>query len=310
MIWNKAIQHVKKGNDLILLVVVDSKGSSPGRQGFKMIVSEDGSLYGSVGGGIMEHKLVELAREMIQKGPHVMLKNQVHGDAAPEESSGMICAGSQRVALLKLDDQYLSTLEQIDGHKGLGSLMLSPAGLRFEKVDVTQGEEGFSAGEDWVYREFTGKKGQLYIFGGGHVSLAVCKLFSDLDFYIRVFDNREMELSTVQENTYADEISIIDYGEAEDHVTDGPNHYVIIMTAGHEFDGLILEQMMSKKLRYLGMMGSRKKVESIFNVLRKTGLEDSDFDRVHAPIGMDIKSETPMEIAVSIAAEIIRLKNN
>ena len=111
------------------------------------------------------------------------------------------------------------------------------------------------------------------------------------------------------ENNFAHELRLIDYVKAEDHVLEGLNTYVVIATASHESDGLILEQMLSKKLRYLGMLGSRKKVDYIKNVLKKVGWKNEELEQIDAPIGLKIGSQTPAEIAVSIAAKIIKVKN-
>jgi xanthine dehydrogenase accessory factor len=125
-----------------------------------------------------------------------------------------------------------------------------------------------------------------------------------LDFRVVVYDNRK-ELSTFAANTFANQKEIIDYLNVSHLVTEGENSYVAIMSFGHKFDQIILKQLLPKKLKYLGMIGSKHKVQSIYDSLREFDFTDIDFARIDSPIGVSIKSQTPVEIAISIAAKII-----
>jgi xanthine dehydrogenase accessory factor len=310
MIWTFILQKLEEDKRVVLLTVVESRGSSPGRPGFKMAVSED-EWEGSVGGGIMEFELMALAKEMFQSGQKVRLKRLVHGGDHGPDSSGMICAGSQKVALVLLEQAHLSTIQKMVKYAS-GKMTIASDGLAFlpaEEGGKLPAQKLFKEGDQWSYEENLGARPHLYIFGGGHVGLAVSRCFSLLDFDITLFDNRSDELKTIRSNHYIEDIQIIDYTQAEDVVPDGPDHYVVIMTSSHESDGLILEQMLSKKLSYLGMLGSVKKAKFIFNVLQKTGVSEEELQRVDTPMGLEIASETPMEIAISIAAKIIQIKN-
>jgi xanthine dehydrogenase accessory factor len=163
--------------------------------------------------------------------------------------------------------------------------------------------------DDWIYKEKTGYKNQLFIIGGGHCALAFSKLMRSMDFYIRVYDERS-GLKTMVENDAAHEQHFIaGYEELEQLVPPGASHYVVIMTFGYRTDDVALRALLGKEFKYLGLLGSKKKVEKMFEDYRNAGINKESLQRIHTPVGLPIKSQTPEEIAVSIAAEIIRVKN-
>lgn len=298
----------------MLLFVLDSKGSSPGRQGFFMAVDANGKMAGSIGGGIMEHKLVEMAREKLRDGRQEPgVKKQVHDKSAVNQS-GMICSGEQTIWLYPVQQKDGATIQNIlsslDNHKN-GTLILSPEGIRFDtSIAARNYEYKFLSENNWLYKEKTGYKNQLFIIGGGHCALAFSKLMRDMDFYITLFEERK-ELNTVQQNEFAHEIIIVDdYTALSNLIPSGPNQYVVIMTFGYRTDDIALRSLLDKKFMYLGMLGSKKKMEKLFADYRTDGVNEELLQRIHTPIGLDISSRTPEEIAVSIAAEIIQTKNH
>lgn len=308
-------ERLKKDIPVVLMTVVRRDGSSPGKVGFKMAVAVDGEIIGSVGGGTMEHLLVEKAKKQLlnSSGLKPILLFQNHDPEAKENYSGMICSGSQTVAFLPLGKKDLSEVEKIcaatdSGEKGV--LKITPEGMTFtEGAQLEQPKiSRITDADNWEYHEQLGMQDTLYVFGGGHVGLAVSKIFKNLGFYIKVFDNRE-NINTLKENTFADEKHVVNYEEAGKLVPDGFNIYVVIITFSHKSDLLVLRQMLEKKLKYLGMMGSAKKVETLFGKLKKEGFSQEQLNRVYAPIGLPINSESPAEVAISIAAQIISVKN-
>jgi len=130
----------------------------------------------------------------------------------------------------------------------------------------------------------------------------------DLGFIVEIFDDRE-GLSTFDNNTFADKKHQVDYADIDNYIPQGDGVYVVIMTFGHQSDQDVLLKLIDKNFKYLGLMGSKTKIASIF---KHTGInaESEKASRLHAPIGISIHSKTPMEIAVSIAAEIILVKNS
>ena len=316
--WKLAAQSLEKNIQVLLLYVLESKRSSPGRQGFFMAVNADGNMEGSIGGGIMEHKFVETAKKRLESGvrspesePDV--RKQIHDKSAARDQSGMICSGEQTILLYHLQEKDGSIVQRIirslEENRN-GTLTLSPAGIQFdETVPLQDFEYSFQSENNWLYKEKTGYKNQLFIVGGGHCSLAFSKLMRTMDFYIRVYDERK-NLKTMVENDAAHERHFVeDYTELENLVTAGNSHHVVIMTFGYRTDDTAVRALLGKEFRYIGLLGSKRKVEKMFDDYRREGIKAEWLQPIHTPVGLPIHSQTPEEIAVSIAAEIISVKN-
>ncbi len=309
----------------MLLYVLESSGSSPGRQGFFMAVNANGEMEGSVGGGIMEHKFVEMAKERLgqpapgsnpdgsQQSGEPRIRKQFHDKSVPTNQSGMICSGEQTILLYPVREKEANVIRDIihslEQNKN-GTLFFLPEAIRFsEAIPTTNFHFEMRSEDDWEYEEKTGYKNQLFIIGGGHCALAFSKLMNSLDFYIRVYDERP-DLKTLLQNEWAHEKTIVnDYAGLNDLIPAGDDHYVVIMTPGYRTDDIALRSLLNKEFRYLGMLGSKTKIDKLFADYSREGISDKWLRGIHTPIGLSIKSQTPEEIAVSIAAEIIRVKN-
>ncbi len=315
--WKLINNSLDNGIAVMLLYVLESSGSSPGRQGFFMAVNEKGDMEGSIGGGIMEHKFVEMAKEKLRTASHEpidsSIRKQLHDKSAAKNQSGMICSGEQTILLYRVQKSDEVTIRNViislEQNKN-GTLYLSPLGINFS---TTRPEKNFhfamQSEVDWVYAEKTGYKNHLFIIGGGHCALAFSKLMYLMDFYIRVYDERK-ELKTMVENDPVHEKHFInDYSKLNELIPSGYNHYVVIMTFGYRSDDTALRALINKEFRYLGVLGSAHKIRKMFDGYRKEGIPETLLQQVHAPVGLTIKSQTPAEIAVSIAAEIIQIKN-
>ncbi len=304
--WTLAADALRAGRPAALLCVVQSEGSSPGRQGFKMTVTAE-AVAGSIGGGIMEHKWVELARQRQRDNdPTPLLRPQIHRREAPADRSGMMCAGEQQVLLWPLQTSDLAVvatietaLQQLRG----GAWEVSAAtGLRLA-VAGPPAFYNYQPGPDWRYREQLGFRDQLTIVGGGHVSLALAQVASNLEFEITVLDDRA-DLPTLAANHFAHHRYQVDYEALS--VPPGPHRYVVVMTVGYRTDAVALRRLLGREYRYLGVMGSATKVAELRRTLQEEGL---DLSRLHGPIGVAINSRLPEEIAVSVAAELIKVRN-
>lgn len=310
--WELINQSLHQGIPVMLLYVLQSEGSSPGRQGFFMAVNAVGAIAGSIGGGIMEFKFVEMAREqLVREAAIAAVRRQVHDKSSPGDQSGMICSGEQTILLYPVRPCEAKLIQQIidclSGFKN-GVLQFSPAGMEFSEGTGTPGFMMQSA-EDWVYREQLGYRDHLYLIGGGHCSLASSKIMSMLDFYIHVYDNRP-HLNTFRENEYAHEkVLVEDYSQLKEMIPAGRDNYVVVMTMGYRSDDVVIRALLHQQYRYLGLLGSQAKITQLFDEYRAEGIPAQLLHRIHAPVGMPIKSRTPEEIAVSIAAEIIRERN-
>jgi xanthine dehydrogenase accessory factor len=299
----------------MLLYVVQSQGSSPGRQGFLMAVDAHGAMQGSIGGGIMEHKLVLLAREQLaQLAPVSSLHPQIHSKAAPHNQSGMICSGEQTVLLYPVQTAdaapiqlLLAALQQAQS----GTLTLTPAGIAFQADTLPAQDYVFQQKQeaDWLYQERIGPKNFLHLVGGGHCALALSRLVHPLDFYIQLYEDRP-ELNTFTANTHAHrKTAVASYTELQALIPEGENHYVVVMTFGYRTDDIAVRALLGKQLRFLGLLGSQKKIEKMLDEYRSEGISPKQLQRLHAPVGLPINSETPEEIAISIAAQLIAVKN-
>jgi len=314
-IWSFIYNQLSNKNRVVLIVVIDCKGSSPGRVGFKMAVSENGDIAGSIGGGVMEFNMVELARKLVANiTSESIIKRQIHESEAEFDKSGMICSGEQTHAFVPLTHSDLDTINQINdcidkGEKGVLTILPNSTYFSIEKSQEILISTKIENPNNWEYQELIGLKDTIYIFGAGHISLPLSQILKMLDFRVVVFDNRH-DLSTYQSNSFAHHKEIVDYHMVDHLVTEGENSYVAIMSFGHKFDQIILKQLLPKRLKYLGMIGSKHKVQSIFDSLKEVGFTEADFTRVDSPIGLSIKSQTPSEIAISIAAKIIQVRNS
>lgn len=312
-VWKFILQKHEAGSRVILLYVLESIGSSPGRQGFSMAVSADGQFYGTIGGGIMEHKLVELAKSRLQKTTQENeVIQQIHNKDAAVNQSGMICSGEQTIFLYEVQAQDLSAIKNIihsvEDHKN-GTLTLTGKGIQFSDQVPKQDFYFQPSGDEFLLLEKTGYKNALYVIGGGHCALALSKIASDLGFFITVFDERE-GLNTMDQNTYAHKKIIVkSYLELSERIPGGNNVYVVIMTFGYRTDDIAVRALINKDFKYLGLLGSKKKLEKMIAEYTEQGIGTQNLEKMHAPVGIQIKSQTTFEIAVSIAAEIIRVKN-
>jgi xanthine dehydrogenase accessory factor len=315
LVWQLINKSLKKAVPVMLLYVLESKGSSPGRQGFCMAVNAHGEMEGSIGGGIMEHKFVEMTKEKLQGvNNKSQIKKQIHDKAAANNQSGMICSGEQTILLYPVQPSDTSAVEEIiasmQAYKN-GTLSLSPSGFMFTaSVPAEDYFFSFKSETEWEYREKTGYKNQLFIIGGGHCALALSRLMREMDFYITLYEERK-DLNTLERNHFAHEIIYVDdYTGLGNLIPSGRNQYVVIMTFGYRTDDIALRSLINKQFTYLGVLGSKTKMEKLFADYREESVDEEWLQRIHSPVGLEINSRTPEEIAVSIAAEIIKVKNS
>jgi xanthine dehydrogenase accessory factor len=288
--------HEKKR--LILMVVIANEGSSPGRKGFKMLVSEN-EMHGTIGGGIMEHKLVEYAQSLLLKpifNPFV--KHQIHDKAAAKDQSGMICSGRQTIAFFDVNADLLPLVEKMISEKDFT--------ITYSNLGIHEGAA--HKNYEWDYTETNGTAQKVYIVGGGHVGLALSETLSKLDFEIHMLDHRE-NLNTMEANPFVNSKQAIDFEQIGQYIPEGNDIYVVIMSFGYRTDDIIIRRLLDKNFGYIGMLGSKEKIATLFKNLEADGFDKNQISKVHAPIGIDIKSETTAEIAISIAAQLIQIRN-
>ncbi len=322
-LWQFIADRLGRGEHIMLLVVAKSSGSSPGRAGYKMAVAADEELAGSIGGGVMEVNLVEQSRAVLSEPGAVatgsslsLLIEQVHRRDS-RNSSGMICSGRQTVIFKQLDPYDLPTVESVlDAKRDRrpNTLLISSdefevraGSFKVETPDVSFEELGNNA---FTFTERLETKDALYIVGGGHCALALSELMSKMDFHILLFDDRP-NLNTIHKNRFAHDIKIIDdYDQIGRLILAGANNYVVVMTLGYKSDGIVIRNLLDKDFKYFGVLGSPAKMKTLLRDLESDGFGSEQLARIRAPIGLPINSRTPVEIAVSIAAEIISVRNS
>lgn len=302
---------------VVLIYVLHSEGSSPGRQGFFMGVNGKGEMSGSIGGGIMEHKFVDWSKDLLRTmnaGPvGGIIKKQYHNKTVASNQSGMICSGEQTIFLYPLQKKDLVTIGRIIdtlGSKKTGCLELGPGGMGYS---VTKPGQDFAfnyvSDHEWTYLERIGPKYYLHIIGGGHCALALSRLMSTMDFYIRVYDDRK-DLNTLSVNEAADEKHHVkSYEDLKTMINEGSDQFVVVMTMSYRTDDITIQALLGKQFGYFGVLGSHSKIKTMIEAYRTSGISPVQLQLIHAPAGLRINSQTPEEIAVSIAAEIISVKN-
>ncbi len=313
--WKFISNKMQENIPVILLYVVESHGSSPGREGFLMAVDSLGAMQGSIGGGIMEHKFVEMAKDKLTHfATETDLRKQVHNKIASNNQSGMICSGEQTIVLYRLQKEDLLTVNRIikilENYK-TGIITLLPYSISFTATtQAATSVFSFIDENQWNYSGPVLVPRHLFIVGGGHCSLALSKIMHLLGFRITVLEERK-NLNTFENNSWAIEKIIVDgYENVSPYFTQHlAETYVVVMTFGYRTDEQVLKQIMEIPFKYLGVMGSKTKMQKMFDNLYLQGMSQDFLDAVHTPVGLPINSRTPEEIAISIAAQIIQVKN-
>ena len=264
----------------------------------------------------MEHKFVEMAKEMLKNLEYkqvALLRRQVHNKSSARNQSGMICSGEQTNLVYSVQSNDIEVVEKIIGcleEEKSGLLQLSPRGLRLSDEMLSQRYcFDFQNESEWTYQEVIGYKSNLFIIGGGHCALALSRIMSMMDFRIHVIDTRP-GLNTVDQNHSAHRKYLLgDYSELAELIPSDANQFIVVMTFGYRTDEIAVKALLSKEFMYFGLLGSEKKVKTLFADLVNEGFSRQQVERIHAPVGLPINSQTPEEIAISIAAQIVAVKN-
>lgn len=308
--WKYIQECASRNVRTALLVVVSTTGASPGKPGFIMAVAEDMGLHGTIGGGAIEYNTVELTRSMLSRSlskpsfhRHVLREN----DAA--NHTGMLCGGEQTILIYPIKSADMLAIKDatsIAKSTGSATISLSPQGISCSQSALLHNH--YNDENNWRYDLQIGFKDFMHIIGGGHVSLALSRVLSPLDFHTCVL-SEQADINTVASNTYAHEIIIDSFASVKKHIKTGQNSYVVIMTSSHRADEEVLRLLLDLPLRYLGMMGSASKKEKIWQHLIKDGIHREKLNQLYVPIGLSINSRTANEIAISIAAQLISIRN-
>ncbi|MDZ4198845.1 MAG: XdhC family protein [Kiritimatiellia bacterium] len=300
--------RLRRGDPAALLIVAEATGSSPGRPGFKMAADTAGNLSGTIGGGVVEYRMVEEARAALKNPPVPALVRRLAHHAHPGpgvEDSGMICGGEQTVLLFVARPEDAPVIESWSLGRP-GRIRLTPSGLRFDPAPPGASCIHFlREPEGWRYEEPVGVEPTVYLVGGGHVGQALARLLPELSFRVMMMDPRPDCVAPTDPRV---EFRRIPYVEGVATQPEGPDRHVLIATPAHAQDYEALRTAIRREFGYLGLLASRKKSEEFRNRLRAEGIPESSIARLRSPAGLPIGSRTPAEIAVSIAAELIALR--
>ncbi len=253
----------------VVCTIVSSEGSSPRKAGAAMAVSPSGRIFGTIGGGGLERYCVEKALEVHKSGQGFVREFKL--SEAEKGDVSMICGGNVSVSFTFFDCVKTSDEEL----------------KAFFREDV--------------------QNPVLYVFGGGHVGSELVPVMEHLGFDVTVIDSRP-EFATRERHTKAKNVILGDYSDISKYVQIKKGDYVAIMTHGHAGDRDVLLQVARTEASYIGCIGSRRKVSMTQQYLRDNGISEQRISEIHAPIGLELYGDTPAEIAISIAAEIIRFR--
>jgi xanthine dehydrogenase accessory factor len=300
--WKFALDALSAEKRAVLVMVVEHSGSVPGVTGTFVVVTDNGQA-GTIGGGAAEHTMIDRARSHTGGAELVEFVHTETGD-------GTLCNGVQVFSVVPLSrrdgkeiDKIIATLQGT----GTGTLKLGPAGMEFEEGSAKA--QIFERHDDgWLFTHPIGLLDTLTIIGGGHVALALSRVMATLPFRITVLDNRT-GLQPMDDNPFAHHKEVVDYDEIARHVPEGDRSWVVVMTYGHRHDRRVVENLLGHDVRYLGLLGSATKVKRLFADMQASGADPEALAGVRAPIGVAISSHTPEEIAISVAAEIIGIRN-
>src|SRR3981081_3222547 len=251
-IYEQIVELRREGRRGAVATIVNVRGSIPSFRTAKMLVRDDGSIVGTIGGGCVEADVWQAAREVMESEKPRTLTFDLNQD--PKYDTGLVCGGTLEIFV---------------------EPVLPPA--------------------------------LLYIFGAGHVAINLSQSAANAGFDVIVTDDRT-SFATKERFPSAREVHAEDFDQAMQHPKPTHSSYIVIVTRGHRDDMRILRCAGQTRARYVGMIGSRRKVIEISMTLQKAGVPAHLFDRVHAPVGLDIGAVTPEEIAVAITAELIAIR--
>jgi xanthine dehydrogenase accessory factor len=333
-------QTIKYGKDLVLATIIDSRGSTPRTSGSKMIVYVDGAISGTIGGGAVEADIIRIAVDLLQIKKSLICSYDLNQPANLDQMD-LICGGHMQVLLEYVAasrenvEMYATLCDEMDSFHPyllIGKVQKYGDHCQLERAigkadGRVTGPLEMTADFQASLQQFMGNKNKtviatleqtqyvietvvppdaVYIIGGGHVSKEIALLTKQVGFTTLVFDDRP-EFADIKRFPGVDEVYVCpDFGRLFDNYAITPRCSIIIVTRGHHSDREVLAQALQTEAGYIGMIGSRRKRESIYKALRGQGVKNSALERVYCPIGLPIQAETPAEIGVSVVAQLIQ----
>jgi len=312
-IWLAAQQALQSGEPALLAVVCENGKGSPGTQKAALLLDSKLRHTGTIGGGIMERRLVQGAAAKLRDPGFSSLVQRVDHLKNSHAPSGLICGGWQRNAQLKLlperDLEPLNRICEAAAAGASGAVSIGSAGLQFAaNRPIEAADTRFDqTAEDWTFQFNLQSAKRVAIFGAGHCGRALALQMVRLDYSVALFDERPITALADPKHS----ISLHQEGNAEAFAAqfaDWPRRYAIVMTHSYPTDLRALLAALPRKPLFTGLMGSQPKLKKIFAELRLAGMPPASLAAITAPVGLPIGSDTPEEIAVSVAAQIVQHK--
>ena len=340
-----AIDDLKDGQPCVLATVVRTKGSTPQKAGAMLLVRQDGTGVGTLGGGCVEGDIWFAAKEILRLNGGAEFKDYyLNEDIAARD--GLVCGGTMYFYLEPLRDQkdfitvgneileaydggqpvsLATVVNAVDGGPALGSKLLlrsdgtvsgsfGNAEFDAQAIEVSRKVADIGSNESFnlsdgteVFVDGFTTPPTLVMVGGGHVGKATADLAYSLGYRVYLVDDRP-EFCNEERFPYAEERVIETYDKWTDHLDLNVNSFVVVATRGHRFDDMALESALKTRARYIGVLGSRRKTIMIYRRLLQQGVPLERIKEVYAPIGLNIGAVEPEELAVSIMSEIIMVR--
>ena len=345
-VFEEAVNQLDRGGPVVVATVVRTKGSTPQKPGAKLLVREDGSGVGTLGGGCVEGDIWFAAKELMRRGgPAQHREYLLNEDLAAED--GLVCGGTMYFLIdpvyrpgellpyaREIDAAYrgeravaLATLiRPADGGEAatgaklfiredgssqgtLGTAAVDGDAVKMARELMVHGRNRYVTtpeGAEYFVEAYTTPP-QLVICGGGHVSKAIAPLAKPLGFRLFITDDRE-EFANAERFPEADIVVPLKPEDALPQLPINPNTFIVIATRGHRSDNVALAAAARSNAKYVGLMGSLRKTILIYEDLIRDGVPMERIREIRAPIGLDIHARTPEEIAVSIMAEVVMFR--
>jgi xanthine dehydrogenase accessory factor len=341
-IIQEAVKLLEGGQPCVLATVVRTRGSTPQKSGAMLLVRQDGTGVGTLGGGCVEGDIWFAAREILRNQGGPEFKNYyLNEDIAARD--GLVCGGTMYFYLEPFweskdfvdighevleayaggDPVALATVVNVrEGASNLGAKLLlrsdgSVAGtLGDPQLDTRALEVAHRVADVGAVESFITDQGvevfiegfttppTLIMVGGGHVGKATADLANMLGYRVIIVDDRP-EFASEERFPYAEQTLVTGYEGWSSHLTINVNSFIVVATRGHRYDDMALESAVATRARYIGLLGSKRKTLMIYQRLLQQGVSLERMKEIRAPIGLDIGALTPEELAVSIMSEII-----
>lgn len=336
-VYKKAAELLKKGENIALITVISTTGSTPGKVAYKMLVwGKKGETIGTIGGGLTEAEMINTSKNILPKLENRVLRFDLDGTESDERG---ICGGSIELLLETFDEKSLPLFEELsmtieNGDKGVLTSIISPKKppkkifLKNASQDDIASNVNFSPkiiesikklatkeqsakqtlenGTE-IFIETFPEQPMVFIFGAGHLSYYISRYAKPLNFRLTICDDRA-EFANRKRFPDANNIIVENFESVFDKIDINENSYIVIVTRGHKCDEIVLEKAVKTNAKYIGMIGSKRKTSTILKRLHKRGIPKKTLSRIYSPIGISIGAVTPQEIALSIVCELVKIR--